>query len=153
MSTIAFKWLLTSAFIIADRNVITWISRLWHNREVQIWLPLPLPLPLRDYQPIKCVSYIRLANQMRTKPVRGSGTQIWSYLIIAVSSLLVSLHWPPDSVFKWASARFFPAVTNLNFYRWPRSERIQCNRMVIGTSSQLCSVYCNQFSKWWPDFH
>jgi hypothetical protein len=60
------------------------------NIEVQIWLPLPLLL--RDHQPIKCVWYIRLTNQMRTKPVRGSGngsgTQIWTSII-----------WPPYTSF------------------------------------------------------
>jgi hypothetical protein len=45
-----------------------------------------LPLPLWDHQPIRCVWYIRLTNQMRTKPVyrargSGSGSQIWTSIM------------------------------------------------------------------------
>jgi hypothetical protein len=61
-----------------------------NNIEVQIWLPLPLPL--RDHQPIRCVWYIRLTNQIRTKPVRGIVVAV-----VEVKSEPLYYCWPHNS--------------------------------------------------------
>ena len=81
VSIVFYSIFLSGCFQLHSLNACT---RNIINIEVQIWLPLPLPL--RDNQPIRCVSYIRLTNQMCTRPVRGSdsgsGSQIWTFLIL-----------------------------------------------------------------------
>jgi hypothetical protein len=49
---------------IIDGNMASAVNRkFWRFR-----FPLPLSLSLRNHQPIRCVRYIRLTNQMCTEP-------------------------------------------------------------------------------------